>query len=71
VRTGALGLLLLLGACSAEPASDVPPLPKENADSANALMREAEQAAQNAGERAEPKPSSARSAPETSNEVRQ
>lgn len=43
-----LAALLALASCAEESANELPPLPKETAESANALMREAENAAANA-----------------------
>ena len=54
-RLAGLAPLLLLAACQSETGSDIPPLPKETAESANQLMAEAERAAANAQRRAEPK----------------
>lgn len=67
---------LLLGsvislACACSPANtggDVPPLPEQTAESANALMAEAERAAANAAERAETGGAPARSPDNTLNE---
>jgi hypothetical protein len=67
-------VLLLLAACSPDPAAEVPPLPKETAESARELMAEAEQAAADArrlpppAAAPDPKAAPARSDP-TSNEV--
>lgn len=53
-RFGAPLLLLLAAACSrSDTADDVPPLPEQNAETANLLMREAERAAGDAAARAE------------------
>lgn len=62
------GAAALLAACSSESASDVPPLPKESAETANQLMEDAEQAAGAAAARMEPKMAPAGS-PATTNEV--
>lgn len=69
MRTLSLATLLLLAAaCSNESGSDIPPLPKETAETANQLMVEAERAAGNAQGRAEPKAAPAGSSA-ISNEV--
>jgi hypothetical protein len=68
-RLALIAATLLLSACSQESGTDIPPLPEESADSANALMREAEGAAANAQGRAEPKAAPGGSAPATTNEV--
>ena len=61
---------LLASACSrSDSGDDVPPLPEQTADTANALMTEAERAAGNAAARSETEPRPARSATETVNEV--
>jgi hypothetical protein len=60
---------LLASACSpGNTGDDVPPLPEQSAESANALMAEAERAAGNAAKRAETDGPPARSASETVNE---
>jgi hypothetical protein len=59
---------VLLAACSSEPDTEVPPLPKETAESGNALMAEAQKAASNAQGRAEPK-AGTRGSSTPSNEV--
>jgi hypothetical protein len=59
---------LLIGACSSEPDTEVPPLPKETAESANTLMAGAEEAARSAASRSEPK-SSPTGSSNDSNEV--
>ncbi|UUR08533.1 hypothetical protein [Sphingomonas glaciei] len=62
---------LLTGACSrSDTSDDVPPLPDQTAETGNALMAEAERAAASAATRAETEPAPARSATETTNEVR-
>ena len=66
-----LALLLaatLASACSSDQGSDIPPLPKQDAESANALMREAEGAANNAQARLEQTRPAVRSTA-TTNEV--
>jgi hypothetical protein len=68
-RASLLAALLLVSACSQDTGTDIPPLPEESADSANALMSEAERAAGNAQRRAEPKPAPAGSSGATTNEV--
>ena len=67
-RGALLALLVLATACSSEPESDIPPLPKETAETANELMAEAERAAADADLQAEPKAGAESSSP-TSNEV--
>ena len=66
-----LVLAALATACSpGNSDDDVQPLPEQSADSANALMAEAERASANAAARAETDAPPARSASETVNEVR-
>lgn len=68
IRALTLPLLVLLSACSADPGDDVPPLPKQTAETANQLMGEAERAAGNAQRRMEQAPPTTRSLP-ANNEV--
>ncbi len=64
------GLAILTSACSPGNSGDnVPPLPDQTAESANALMAEAERAATNAAARAETVGPPARSQATISNEV--
>ncbi|WP_338504431.1 hypothetical protein V6R86_10695 [Sphingomonas kaistensis] len=64
-----LALAALTAACSPGNSNDdVQPLPEQSADSANALMAEAERASANAAARAETERLPARSASETVNE---
>lgn len=64
------GLASLAGACSPGNSNDdVPPLPEQSAESANALMAEAERAASNAALRAETVGAPARSEATILNEV--
>lgn len=53
MRVTALVPVLMLAACSSDPSADVPPLPKQNAETANQLMRAAEKAAGDAQGRME------------------
>ena len=63
-------LLLLATACSRpDTTEEVPPLPEQDANSANLLMTEAQQAADNAEARAETSGEAARSAGTSVNEV--
>jgi hypothetical protein len=62
-------LAALIAACSPGTGDDVPPLPEQTAESANALMAEAERAATNAAARAETVGSPARSQATILNEV--
>lgn len=65
-----LSLALALGACSGGGGGDdVPPLPEQNAETANQLMGEAERAAANAAARMETVPRPARSGSATVYEV--
>ncbi len=61
-------LVLLLGACSAAPDAEIPPLPEQTADTANRLMVAAEKASRDAAVRTEPAADPKRSVP-TTNEV--
>lgn len=61
-------LLTLLAACSADQGADVPPLPKQNAETARRLMVDAEGAAAEAGKRMEQAAPATRSTA-TTNEV--
>lgn len=70
MRAGFPALALLLSACSGgSDSADIPALPKETAETGNALMAEAEKAANNAAARGETARVPARSAGETENEV--
>lgn len=63
-----IALALLASACSpGNTGDDVQPLPEQSAESANALMAEAERAAGDAAKRAETDTPAARSANETVN----
>jgi hypothetical protein len=65
-----LSLALGLNACSGGGGGDdVPPLPEQNAETANQLMSEAERAAANAASQMETVPRAARSGSATVNEV--
>jgi hypothetical protein len=70
LRYVALCGALILPACSGgDSGEDVAPLPKQTAETANALMNEAEQAASNAANRAATAGTAARSGQAEANEV--